>query len=153
MVGFRDRPRRALLYNRDGISGTIQNLGLRVQGLKDEKDTLLPSAQLGQKLVRDRNPRDTASMTSFAIVINHGGSHGATLFATASGLLGCCWGMIKVGDIVALIAGADAPLISRPLVQGDTYCFICPAYIPGIMYGEAWDEKKPLEECPAFTLV
>jgi hypothetical protein len=46
---------------------------------------------------------------------------------------------IQVGDHIALFSGMPCPMVVRP--HGQYHRLITPAYVHGIMYGEAWDEK------------
>lgn len=48
------------------------------------------------------------------------------------------------GDQVFLIPGSDWPLVLRP--EGDSYRFVGPAYVHGIMNGEGWDKAGPLKK-------
>lgn len=48
--------------------------------------------------------------------------------------------MIKPKDTVMLVQGARVPLIMRQ--RGDTWELIGHAYVPGMMFGEQWDEMK-----------
>jgi hypothetical protein len=48
--------------------------------------------------------------------------------------------MIEPEDTVMLVQGARVPLIMRQ--RGDTWELIGHAYVPGMMYGEQWDEMK-----------
>jgi hypothetical protein len=61
---------------------------------------------------------------------------GTRLFITSEGYLGKGLKAIREGDLVALIAGVDLPMIIRK--EGDLYRLKGPAYIHGIMNGEKW---------------
>ncbi len=58
------------------------------------------------------------------------------LFITSGGILGKGLKAIQEGDLVALIAEVDFPMILRK--EGDSYRSKGPAYIHGIMNGEKW---------------
>ncbi|CZR58648.1 uncharacterized protein PAC_08540 [Phialocephala subalpina] len=64
-----------------------------------------------------------------------------TLFRTSStNSLGMAPQSICEGDQIALLAGLEVPMIIRLLENGH-YRVITPAYVCGMMYGEAWDES------------
>jgi hypothetical protein len=51
----------------------------------------------------------------------------------------------KAGDVIAIVAGLEMPLLLRPVEGG--YRLLAHVYVHGIMYGEAWPEgKEELEE-------
>ncbi|KAI0884752.1 heterokaryon incompatibility protein-domain-containing protein [Annulohypoxylon maeteangense] len=64
-----------------------------------------------------------------------------TFFKTDSGAFGAGAYGITSGDKVALIAGTCMPAIVRH-VRGDNYRIIAPAFVCGIMQGEAWPKEK-----------
>jgi hypothetical protein len=61
-------------------------------------------------------------------------------FVTSGGYMGKGLKAIQEGDLVALIAGVDMPIIIRK--EGDLYRVKGPAYIHGIMKGEKWPEDE-----------
>lgn len=74
---------------------------------------------------------------------------GKVLFITQMGYVGTAPELAQVGDIVVLFAGMKVPHVVRK--KGDSYAYVGPAYVHGIMDGEAWKEDPAsLEE---FTLV
>lgn len=58
------------------------------------------------------------------------------VFRTQSGLLGMAYRTAKPEDVVILAMGCRVPLIIRP--SGRAYNYVCPAYVPGAIYGEMW---------------
>lgn len=70
---------------------------------------------------------------------------GLNFFVLERGYFGLGYRDVAEGDILAIAAGADVPIILRP--AGDFYTFMGSAFVPGIMYGEAWkDDPEKLEE-------
>ncbi|KAE8444096.1 hypothetical protein EG329_000878 [Mollisiaceae sp. DMI_Dod_QoI] len=64
-----------------------------------------------------------------------------TLFRTnLTNRLGMAPLSIREGDQIALLAGLELPMVIRPLANGH-YRMIAPAYICGIMEGQAWNEE------------
>lgn len=61
-------------------------------------------------------------------------------FITSGGCMGRGSKNIQKGDLIALIAGVDVPVIIRK--EGDLYRIKGPAYVHGIMNGEKWPEKE-----------
>lgn len=74
---------------------------------------------------------------------------GRAFFTTLGGYMGSAFHTIQEGDTVAVFAGARHPMIIRPV--GEYYHLVGPAYIHGIMYGEAWPEDESTMQ--KFTLV
>jgi hypothetical protein len=74
-----------------------------------------------------------------------------TLFTVAEGLLGICWGDMHEGDVVTLLEGASAPIVLRKAEE--SYIYVAPAYVAGIMNGEAWDKERRVNELNTLTLV
>ncbi|KAF8855186.1 hypothetical protein BDZ45DRAFT_692774 [Acephala macrosclerotiorum] len=73
-------------------------------------------------------------------------AHYQTLFRTdSSNTLGMAPHSIREGDHIALLAGLDVPMIIRPLENGH-YRMIAPAYVCGIMEGQAWDSDWELAD-------
>ncbi|OTA65230.1 hypothetical protein K449DRAFT_463351 [Hypoxylon sp. EC38] len=60
-----------------------------------------------------------------------------TFFKTDTGAFGAGAHAIAAGDKIALVGGVTIPMVVRQ-VHGDTYRVISPAYVCGIMQGEAW---------------
>jgi hypothetical protein len=74
---------------------------------------------------------------------------GKVLFITQTGYMGTAPEMTQVDDIVVLFAGMKVPHVLRK--KGNSYGYVGPAYVHGLMDGEAWKEDPTsLEE---FTLV
>ena len=74
---------------------------------------------------------------------------GRAFFATSAGYMGSAFHTIQEGDTVAVFAGARHPMIIRPVEE--YYHLVGPAYIHGIMYGEAWPEDE--STLRKFTLI
>jgi hypothetical protein len=60
-------------------------------------------------------------------------------YTTSNGLFGTAPDIIDDGDLIAIVAGLDMPLILRPTVDG--YRVVAHAYVHGIMGGEAWGNE------------
>ncbi|KAI1139702.1 heterokaryon incompatibility protein-domain-containing protein [Hypoxylon sp. FL0543] len=60
-----------------------------------------------------------------------------TFFKTDSGAFGAGAHTIMSGDKVGLVAGVTIPMVVRHVYE-DTYRVVSPAYVCGIMQGEAW---------------
>jgi hypothetical protein len=76
-------------------------------------------------------------------------NRGKTFFTSEEGWMGMAEGEIQEGDVVALIAGLEMPLVLSPV--GDHFRVAAHAYVHGIMDGEAW--PKSLDEMRLFNLV
>ena len=76
---------------------------------------------------------------------------GATLFRTGTGHIGITFGAIKEGNTIALLAGAEYPVVLR--CDGENcWDYIGPAYIVRIMTGNAWPKDKDTDEMETFVL-
>lgn len=64
-----------------------------------------------------------------------------TLARTGRGLLVLSLGTVRVGDEVALLRGADLPLVVRRDDAGRVR-LVGAAYVHGVMFGEWWDEGR-----------
>lgn len=65
----------------------------------------------------------------------HGESRDSTMFNTSSGSIGICPRHMQRGDIVAIVRGCRVPVILRK--QEQYFALVGPAYVSGIMQGEA----------------
>jgi hypothetical protein len=74
---------------------------------------------------------------------------GKTFFMTQKGWLGSAEGQIREGDIVALVAGLEMPLILSPVEE--QFQVVGHAYVYRIMNGEAW--PKDLEDLRLISLI
>jgi len=74
---------------------------------------------------------------------------GRAFFTTSAGYMGSGFHAIQEGDTVALFAGARHPMIIRRV--GEYHRLVGPAYIHGIMYGEAWPKDE--RSLSKFTLI
>ncbi|KAH8660845.1 hypothetical protein BGZ60DRAFT_381584 [Tricladium varicosporioides] len=64
-------------------------------------------------------------------------------FLTSEGYLGLGPASVQQGDIVAIIYGAEVPMVFRK-ASGVKYLLIGEAYVDGIMDGEAMEMDIPL---------
>lgn len=137
----------------DMISGAGSRLSWYLLGhqqrfLKSEFHQLLvntPEFKVLQSLSEDDSQAEICE-TIFGTL------HYQTMFKTQSGKLGVAPYSIRAGDQIVLFAGMDYPMVIRP--QGDEYRLICPAYVHGIMHGEAWETLlKAGAELQDFVLV
>jgi hypothetical protein len=62
-----------------------------------------------------------------------------TFFTTENGYMGLGPRWSRLGDSIALVAGSKVPFIIRE--TGQHYTLVGPAYVHGIMQGEAWDDS------------
>jgi hypothetical protein len=76
-------------------------------------------------------------------------NRGKTFFMSKEGWMGIAEGGIQEGDVVALIAGLEMPLILSPV--GGHFRVTAHAYVHDIMDGEAW--PKSLDEMRLFNIV
>lgn len=72
------------------------------------------------------------------------------VFACDSGYLGSGLSGAQTGDQLCILYGGKLPYIVRPHEDGKHYTFICEAYVPGLMHGEALKMDLPDTE---FLLV
>jgi hypothetical protein len=73
-----------------------------------------------------------------------------TFFITTTGHMGTTSHTVQADDMAVLFAGCNLPMIIRP--DGNHYRLISPAYIHGIMQGEAWPKDVSVETLEKFTL-
>jgi hypothetical protein len=67
-------------------------------------------------------------------------------------LPGTAFHQAMVNDSVALLEGSDDPVVLRPM--GDKWTFVGPAFVVGLMDGEAWpDEDNIVEGLQDFILI
>jgi hypothetical protein len=74
---------------------------------------------------------------------------GKAFFMTKGGWMGTAEGKIQEGDVVALVAGLEMPLIVSPI--GEHFRVVGHAYVHGLMDGEKWPEA--LDELELICLV
>ncbi|KAL8662692.1 MAG: hypothetical protein Q9202_004476 [Teloschistes flavicans] len=65
------------------------------------------------------------------------------LFRTHHSLLGMGPGSVTEGDEIWLLKGANVPMVLRPNPENGRYQLIGPAYVHGIMHGEALEMGQP----------
>jgi hypothetical protein len=71
-------------------------------------------------------------------------------FLTRSGRLGTAFHTARKGDLVVLFEGANRPMLVRPVGER-RYTLVGPAYVHGIMEGQAWPNGEV--QLDTFTLV
>ena len=78
-----------------------------------------------------------------------------SFFLTETGYMGTAPISIVEGDEVFLIAGLHTPVVlRRDDSRGEnSYTYVCPAYVQGIMYGEVWRERKMESELEDIVLI
>lgn len=76
----------------------------------------------------------------------HGDSRDSTMFNTSSGSIGICPRKTQRGDVVAIIRGCRVPMILRN--QEHYFMLVGPAYVSGIMQGEAISRIELLNGSP-----
>ncbi|OQN95218.1 hypothetical protein B0A48_18716 [Cryoendolithus antarcticus] len=83
--------------------------------------------------VWDRGPGKSA-LNLYVIAI--GRLRGRRLAGTSQGLVGLMPADVEIGDIVAIIVGAESPMLLRPGSEGGAYKIVGECYVYGIMDGE-----------------
>jgi hypothetical protein len=87
----------------------------------------------------------SGNMGNRALILVHDTLLNATLPGTA-------FHMAMVDDSIVLLEGADYPVVLRR--RGDKWLFVGPAYVVGIMDGEAWlDEDGAVHDLQEFVLI
>ena len=66
-------------------------------------------------------------------------SRGKCFFITENSRMGTGQGKISQGDVIAIVAGLNMPLVLTPV--GNHFRLAGHIYVPGIMYGEAWPDQ------------
>jgi len=69
---------------------------------------------------------------------------GNRLFQTDCGHLGSSFDTIQPGDVIWIIKGVKVPYVLRP-TESQSYQLIAPAYVHGVMHGEAVRGKQCLD--------
>lgn len=64
------------------------------------------------------------------------------LFLTRDGRVGCGPKLMKAGDVVFVMKGAQTACILRPVEGKDYWLFVGEAYVHGIMHGEIFDQEE-----------
>jgi hypothetical protein len=95
-----------------------------------------------------RTDRQNTDFLALEDAISH--LRGYAFIILDSDYIGAAYQTCKEGDQVFLLAGAHCPMVLRPRGNGE-YQFIAPAYIHGVMNGEAWPEDE--EELQDLTLI
>ncbi|KAF5561175.1 het-6OR heterokaryon incompatibility (het-6OR allele) [Fusarium napiforme] len=76
-------------------------------------------------------------------------SHGSKMFLTETGYVGFGPRCMRPGDVVCVLFGGGTPYVVRPTgVADEYYLFLGPAYVQGLMDGEAidaWEKGKQNE--------
>lgn len=87
----------------------------------------------------------SGNMGNRAMILVHDILPDATLPGTA-------FHMAKVGDSVFLLEGLESPVVLRS--KGDKWSFVGPAFVAGIMEGEAWlDGDDTNQDLDDFVLI
>lgn len=87
----------------------------------------------------------SGNMGNRALILVHDDVFNATLPGTA-------FHPVMVDDSIVLLEGAEHPVVLRP--NGDTWIFVGPAFILGIMDGEEWsDEDGDVQHLRDFVLI
>jgi hypothetical protein len=61
-------------------------------------------------------------------------------FITKKGYMGTASHSITVGDQVALVSGVHVPLVFRKWDDNEAFRLMGPAFVHGVVYGEAWQD-------------
>ncbi|KAF5966583.1 putative het-6OR heterokaryon incompatibility protein (het-6OR allele) [Fusarium bulbicola] len=72
-------------------------------------------------------------------------SHDSKMFVMETGYVGFGPRCMRPGDIVCVLFGGRTPYVMRPTAVADEYLFLGPAYVHGLMDGEAidaWEKGK-----------
>jgi hypothetical protein len=83
--------------------------------------------------------------------------HNKTLMLTklhdnSSVVMGTALASVMTGDAVVLLQGADWPVVLRR--KGAKWCLVGPAFVTGVMNGEAWpEESEAFEGLSTFILI
>ncbi|KAI1031855.1 hypothetical protein LB504_000149 [Fusarium proliferatum] len=75
-------------------------------------------------------------------------SHHSKIFVTETGYVGFGPRCMRPGDVVCVLFGGRTPYVIRPTAAPDEYLFLGPAYVHGLMDGEAidaWEKGKRTE--------
>ncbi|KAF5965715.1 heterokaryon incompatibility 6 OR allele [Fusarium coicis] len=75
-------------------------------------------------------------------------SHDSKIFLTDTGYVGFGPRCLRLGDVVCVVFGVGTPYVIRPTSVPDEYLFLGPAYVHGLMDGEAidaWEKGKRTE--------
>ncbi|SCV33496.1 related to HET-6OR heterokaryon incompatibility protein (het-6OR allele) [Fusarium fujikuroi] len=75
-------------------------------------------------------------------------SHDSKMFVTETGYVGFGPRSMRPGDVVCVLFGGRTPYVMRPTAAPDEYLFLGPAYVHGLMDGEAidaWEKGKRTE--------
>jgi hypothetical protein len=68
-------------------------------------------------------------------------SKSRSVFETSDGYIGLGPDTIQTGDCVVILPGVGVPYLARPVGSG-LYTLLGEVYVPGIMYGELFEEQK-----------
>lgn len=74
-----------------------------------------------------------------------------TVFRTVTGHLGVTRGSVKSGDVVALVAGHERPLILRS--DEENWRYVAASVVRGIMNGEERPQNANTDDMETFVLV
>jgi len=116
------------------------------QGMRPENITAEFLSSMNETCALHFDGKDLAGNFQYKV---WGLQRGKTFFVTQEGRLGTAEGQLREGDIVALIAGLEMPLILTPVEE--QFQVAGHGYIHGIMDGELWPEA--LEELRLISLI
>jgi hypothetical protein len=77
--------------------------------------------------------------------------NGGTFFTTSTGQMGISHGNIEPGDLIVLFAGAEEPIIIRPI--DENYEFVAVAYVHAVNWDEVLPEEASVEDLEIFVLI
>jgi len=109
---------------------------------------MIESSKLSMKFgadLRYEKIRHVPGVRSFFVnIINEIADHKRCLFATSNGRLGSGPLDIEVGDQIYLLGGVPLPMVLREASTPGTFTVVGPAYVYGLMEGEALTDSKDL---------
>lgn len=108
-----------------------------------------PNEQQAKERIAQHLERGSAAIQQASSFASGWSLTGLNFFILKSGYFGLGYRDVSEGDILAIAAGADVPIILRP--SDGYYTFMGSAFVPGIMHGEAW--KDDLETLETFIII
>lgn len=121
------------------------------QSMQDDDDQLSQAAHAAGMFPHPEMDSVGEYSLQLSLVI----SANEALFVTQDhGHFGLCFcQQLCKGDLVAVVAGADFPLVLRQTNVEGSYTFVRPAFMPDLIRGQAWPENAVVENMPIITLV
>lgn len=109
--------------------------------IEDSPEGTTPTKEDARRIMSEiSRSRETALFQHYFGLI----SQGLTFFATEVGHMGTAMPVVQAGDCIALIGGLQVPFVLRSV--GKQWCILGPAYVHGIMDGEAWDDEEDMQQ-------